>query len=202
MSDTIKDPNKSVPHPVKTDHEIGQDNITPFGLDIHNPVFLISGISILVFVLITLMFQEGAAQFFNWLRPFLTSNFAWFFLSAGNVFLLFAFFLMVSPLGKIRLGGQEAKPDYSYIGWFAMLFAAGMGIGLMFFGVSEPMSHFASSMGGTSGEAAARTDWAPLGAAAGDVIAARDLGMAATIFHWALHPWAIYAVVALWLALF
>ena len=202
MSDTIKDPNKSVPHPVKTDHEIGQDNITPFGLDIHNPVFLISGISILVFVLITLMFQEGAAQFFNWLRPFLTSNFAWFFLSAGNVFLLFAFFLMVSPLGKIRLGRQEAKPDYSYIGWFAMLFAAGMGIGLMFFGVSEPMSHFASSMGGTSGEAAARTDWAPLGAAAGDVIAARDLGMAATIFHWALHPWAIYAVVALSLAFF
>ena len=86
MSDTIKDPNKSVPHPVKTDHEIGQNNITPFGLDIHNPVFLISGISILVFVLITLMFQEGAAQFFNWLRPFLTSNFAWLFLSAGNVF--------------------------------------------------------------------------------------------------------------------
>ena len=202
MSDTIKDPNKSVPHPVKTDHEIGQNNITPFGLDIHNPVFLISGISILVFVLITLMFQEGAAQFFNWLRPFVTSNFAWFCLSAGNVFLLFAFFLMVSPLEKIRLGGQEAKQDYSYIGWFAMLFAAGMGIGLMFFGVSEPMSHFASSMGGTSGEAAARTDWAPLGAAAGDVIAARDLGMAATIFHWALHPWAIYAVVALSLAFF
>jgi BCCT family betaine/carnitine transporter len=83
-----------------------------------------------------------------------------------------------------------------------MLFAAGMGIGLMFFGVAEPMSHFASSMGGTVAEDGVRTDWAPLGAAAGDAVAARDLGMAATIFHWALHPWAIYAVVALALAFF
>jgi BCCT family betaine/carnitine transporter len=83
-----------------------------------------------------------------------------------------------------------------------MLFAAGMGIGLMFFGVSEPMSHFASSLGGTAMEDGLRSDWAPLGAAAGDAAAARDLAMAATIFHWALHPWAIYAVVALALAFF
>lgn len=83
-----------------------------------------------------------------------------------------------------------------------MLFAAGMGIGIMFFGVSEPMSHFASSVGGTSLEAGARVDWAPLGGAAGDAVAARDLGMAATIFHWGLHPWSIYAVVALSLAFF
>ena len=109
---------------------------------------------------------------------------------------------MVTPMGSIRLGGADAKPDYSYMGWFAMLFAAGMGIGLMFFGVSEPMSHFASSMGGTAAENGVRTDWAPLGAAAGDEAAARNLGMAATIFHWALHPWAIYAVVALALAFF
>jgi BCCT family betaine/carnitine transporter len=83
-----------------------------------------------------------------------------------------------------------------------MLFAAGMGIGLMFFGVSEPMSHFASSMGGTSFEDGVRTDWAPLGAAGDDAAEATRLGMAATIFHWGLHPWAIYAVVALALALF
>src|SRR3546814_1460888 len=83
-----------------------------------------------------------------------------------------------------------------------MLFAAGMGIGLMFFGVSEPMSHFSSSMGGTAMDAGVRSDWAPLGGAAGDAEAARNLGMAATIFHWALHPWAIYAVVALALAFF
>ena len=191
-----------VPHPIDTEYDTGQDNITPFGLDIHNPVFLISGLSIIAFVLVTLMFQEAATEFFGWLRPFLTSTFDWFFLGAANIFVLFSFALMVSPLGRIRLGGADAIPDYSYAGWFAMLFAAGMGIGLMFFGVSEPMSHFASSMGGTSVENGVRTDWAPLGAAVGNEEAARNLGMAATIFHWALHPWAIYAVLALSLAFF
>src|SRR6056297_887270 len=83
-----------------------------------------------------------------------------------------------------------------------MLFAAGMGIGLLFFGVSEPMSHFSSSLGGTAMEDGARTDWAPLGAAGGDEAAAQRLGLAATIYHWGLHPWAIYAIVALALALF
>lgn len=202
MADVADNLTDEVPHPIETDFEIGQHNITPFGLDIHNPVFLVSGLSIAFFVLITLMFQEGATDFFGWLRPFLTSTFDWFFLSAANVFVILCIFLMVTPFGSIRLGGDDAVPDYGYMGWFAMLFAAGMGIGLMFFGVSEPMSHFASSMGGTAVEAGARTDWAPLGGAAGDVNAARDLGMAATIFHWALHPWAIYAVVALSLAFF
>ncbi len=191
-----------VPHPINSDYEIGQDNVTPFGLDIHNPVFLVSGLSIVAFVLLSLAFQEGAANFFGALRSSLTSTFDWFFLAAADVFVIFCIILMVTPIGRIRLGGQDAKPDYSYMGWFAMLFAAGMGIGLMFFGVSEPMSHFASSMGGVAGEAGARTDWAPLGAAGGNVDAARNLGMAATIFHWALHPWAIYAVVALSLAFF
>ncbi len=187
---------------IDTDYELGQDNVQILGLDIHNPVFLISGLSIVAFVLLTLMFQDGATEFFGWLRPFLTSTFDWFFLLSANIFVVFCIFLMVSPLGKVVLGGPDAEPEYSYIGWFAMLFAAGMGIGLMFFGVAEPMSHFSSSMGGTTVEDGVRTDWAPLGAAAGDAIAARDLGMAATIFHWALHPWAIYAVVALALALF
>ena len=186
----------------KTDYEIGQDNISPFGLDIHNPVFLISGLTIVLFVLYTLMFQEQAGAFFGWLRPAITSTFDWFFLSAGNLFVLFALALIVTPLGRVRLGGQDAKPDYGYVGWFAMLFAAGMGIGLMFFGVSEPISHFNSAMGGISLENGMRTDWAPLGAAAGDIDAARNLAMAATIFHWGLHPWAIYAVVALALAFF
>ena len=202
MTDTTITPGEPAPHPVETDFEIGQQNITPFGLDIHNPVFLISALSIVAFVLITLMFQEGATEFFGWLRPFLTSTFDWFFLSAANVFVVLCIGLMITPLGSIRLGGDAAIPDYGYTGWFAMLFAAGMGIGLMFFGVSEPMSHFASSMGGTAVEAGVRTDWAPLGAAAGDAVAARNLGMAATIFHWGLHPWAIYAVVALSLAFF
>lgn len=191
---------------IETDYTVGQDNIQRqigrLGFDVHNPVFMISAISIVAFVIVTLMFQQAATDFFGWLRPFLTSTFDWFFLSAANVFVLFCIVLMVTPLGKIRLGGADAKPDYSYLGWFAMLFAAGMGIGLMFFGVAEPMSHFASSMGGTAAEGGVRTDWAPLGAAAGDEVAARDLGMAATIFHWALHPWAIYAVVSLALAFF
>jgi BCCT family betaine/carnitine transporter len=202
MTENSNVPAEKAPTPINTDYKLGQDNITPFGLDIHNPVFLISALAIIAFVLVTLMFQEGATAFFGWLRPALTSTFDWFFLSAANVFVIFCVFLMVTPMGKIRLGGKDAKPDYGYMGWFAMLFAAGMGIGLMFFGVSEPMSHFASSMGGTVAEAGARTDWAPLGAAAADPIAARDLAMAATIFHWALHPWAIYAVVALALAFF
>ena len=187
---------------IDTDYETGQDNINPFGLDIHNPVFLISGLAIVLFVLVTLMFQAEASEFFNWLRPAITETFDWFFLSAANIFVVFCLILLVTPLGKIRLGGNDATPDYSYMGWFAMLFAAGMGIGLMFFGVSEPMSHFNSALGGTAVEAGARTDWAPLGAAMGDVDAARQLGMAATIFHWAIHPWAIYAVVALALAFF
>ncbi len=193
----MDDPNSSL------DYQIGQDNITPFGLDIHNPVFLISGLSIVIFVLLTLMFQAESAAFFAWLRPTITSTFDWFFLSAGNIFVIFALVMCISPLGRVRLGGQDASPDYSYVGWFSMLFAAGMGIGLMFFGVSEPMSHFASSMGGISlGENGLRTDWAPLGGAAGDINAAKDLAMAATIYHWGLHPWSMYAVVALALAFF
>ena len=188
---------------IDTDYEVGQDNISPFGLDIHNPVFLISGLTIIAFVLITLMFQAGSAEFFAWLRPAITSTFDWFFLSAGNFFVVFALVVCVSPMGRVRLGGQDATPDYSYVGWFSMLFAAGMGIGLMFFGVSEPISHFGSSMGGISvGDAGLRTDWAPLGGAAGDAEAATRLAMAATIYHWGLHPWSMYAVVALALAFF
>lgn len=80
------------------------------------------------------------------------------------------------------------------MGWFSMLFAAGMGIGLMFYGVNEPLTHFGTSLDGDS--------WAPLAGAEGDEAGAATLGMAATIFHWGLHPWAIYSVVALSLALF
>ncbi len=196
------EPGQLAPDPVQTDYEIGQDNINPFGLDLHNPVFLVSGLAVVAFVILTLMFQESAGAFFGTMRDTLTGSLDWFFLSAANIFVLVCIALVVTPLGGVRLGGDDARPDYGYLGWFAMLFAAGMGIGLMFFGVSEPMSHFGSAIGGTTVEGGVRTDWAPLGAAAGDVAAARDLGMAATLFHWALHPWAIYAVVALSLAFF
>jgi len=192
------------PNRAPTDYKIGQDNIQPFGLDIHNPVFLISGVAIVAFVILTLMFQDGAATFFGSMRQGVLSNFDSFLLLAANIFVLFCLMLIVTPLGNVRLGGRDAKPDYTYVGWFAMLFAAGMGIGLMFFGVSEPLSHFSSSLGGTAleGGTGIRSDWAPLGAAAENAAGARNLGMAATIFHWGLHPWAIYAVVALALAFF
>ena len=187
----------------EADYEVGQDNVQVFGLDVHNPVFAISGLTILAFVFFSLVFREAASEFFGWLRPALTSNFDWVFMIACNIFVLFSLFLVVSPYGSIRLGGQDARPDYSYAGWFSMLFAAGMGIGLVFWGVAEPISHYGSSMGGVAvGEGGVRTDWAPLGAAEGDMAASKDLAMAATIFHWGLHPWAIYAVVALALAFF
>ena len=193
-------------NPIDTDYKVGQDNIVvnvgPFGLDIHNRVFAVSGLLVVAFVVLTLAFQNQVEPLFSGMRSWLTSSLDWFFIAAGNIFVLVMLGLAVSPLGKVRLGGTEATPDYSYLGWFSMLFAAGMGIGLMFFGVSEPLSHFGSAFGGTAVENGVRTDWAPLGAAAGDAEAATRLAMAATIYHWALHPWAMYATMALGLALF
>ncbi|MEX0737762.1 MAG: BCCT family transporter [Pseudohongiella sp.] len=192
--------------PIDTDYQVGQDNIVvkvgPFGLDIHNRVFLISGLAIIAFVALTLIFQVQAAVLFSGMRDWLTSRLDWFFISAANIFVLLCFALIVSPLGKVRLGGTEATPDFSYAGWFSMLFAAGMGIGLMFFGVSEPLTHFNTALAGVEMVDGVRIDSAPLGGAAGDALAAERLGMAATIYHWGLHPWAIYAVLALGLALF
>ena len=190
---------------IETDYKIGQDNIQtrigPFGLDIHNPVFVISGLVVVAFVAYAMIAPQQAGDFFGWLRPALTSSFDWFFLLSANVFVLFSLFLIVSPWGSVRLGGTEATPDYGYPGWFAMLFAAGMGIGLMFFGVLEPTYYFGTPWGDE-----------PLGVVRpfdenGDLIAAnvaeaRRMALAATSYHWALHPWAIYAIVALALALF
>ncbi len=200
--------NQGIPAPegeanlIETDYEIGQDNVEgsvgPFGFDIHNPVFMISGVVIVVFVFYALALPVQASEVFGWLQPFLTSNFDWFFLGAANIFVLFCLFLIVSPWGGVRLGGQDATPDYGYVGWFAMLFAAGMGIGLMFFGVLEPVYHMAISE-----PLGVPKPFGPDGAIIPEnVEAARAMGLAATIFHWGLHPWAIYAVVALALALF
>ncbi|NYS23612.1 BCCT family transporter [Rhodobacteraceae bacterium 2376] len=202
---------ESIPAPegasdiIETDYEIGQDNITPsigpFGLDIHNPVFAISGLVTVAFVILTLAFQAQAEPLFTAMRGFLTSNFDWFFLMAGNIFVLVCLGILISPLGKVRIGGADATPDYGYAGWFAMLFAAGMGIGLMFFGVLEPVYYFATPWGD-------QPLMRDIGVVDGELAdpatleAARLTAMAATIYHWGLHPWAIYAVVALSLALF
>ncbi|RKQ73711.1 BCCT family transporter [Oceanibaculum indicum] len=202
-SETYETPPDGDVQQIETDYEVGQDNIQPsigpFGLDIHNPVFLISGLTIVAFVFLALALPGLAADFFGWLRPAITSTFDWFFLLSANIFVLVCLVIVVSPLGRVRIGGTEATPDYSYATWFAMLFAAGMGIGLMFFGVSEPISHFSASVAEGAG---GPDSWAPLAGAAGDPVEAQRLGLAATIFHWGLHPWAIYAVVALALALF
>ncbi|MCB1351820.1 MAG: BCCT family transporter [Rhodobacteraceae bacterium] len=191
---------------IQTDYTIGQDNIEgsfgPFGFDVHNPVFAISALSVVAFVVFTIAMPELAGTIFNAIFSEVTQGFDWFFLGAADIFVLLCLVLIVSPYGKIRLGGRDATPDFTYTGWFSMLFAAGMGIGLMFYGVSEPLSHFSSSLGGTAvGADGVRTDWSPLGAAS-DEAGAIKLGMAAAIFHWGLHPWAIYAILALSLALF
>ncbi|MGM0614739.1 MAG: BCCT family transporter [Pseudomonadota bacterium] len=187
---------------IDTDYVIGQDNLTAspmgFNIDLHGKVFTISSLVIVLFVVLTLALQDQIAPIYDVVFNYLTTNLAWFFIFAANIFVLLCLFLIVSPFGKIRIGGANAKPDFTYMGWFSMLFAAGMGIGLMFFGVNEPLAHFGTSFDGSN--------WAPLGGATGelegDAAGSAALGMAATIFHWGLHPWAIYAVVALSLALF
>jgi len=168
-------------------HEIGEKNIEVLGLDIHNPVFAVSAILAVAVVVATLSFQKEAAIIFGNLRVWATSAFDWFFMIAANVFVVFGLGLAVTRLGRVRLGGPDALPRYSYPVWLAMLFAAGVGIGLMFFGVLEPVSH---------------TLHPPLGIDPADLPKARAVGMAAAIYHWGLHAWGIYGIVGLSLAFF
>jgi len=185
--------------PEQSPHQAGQNNVHPFGLDLHNPVFFFAAAVIVLFVLFSAIFQGAATEFFGWLRPAATNMFDGFLAVAGNIFVVFSIGLIFTPLGSIRLGGKEAVPDFSYPSWFAMLFAAGMGIGLMFYCVSEPVSHFSAAFAPDAGSA---QSWAPLDGAPGDAQTARRMAMAATIFHWGLHPWATYAVMGLALAFF
>lgn len=170
-----------------TDYEVGQDNIRFFGMDIHNPVFVMSASLILLFVSFSLLFPNQAMAWLQATLNWIGNVFDWVFLSAGNLFVLFCLAVILLPVGKIRLGGQEARPEFSYPSWFAMLFAAGMGIGLMFWGVAEPVGYFTSNI-----------DASPLHAGPGDA----QTAMGAVMYHWGLHPWAIYGVVALSLAFF
>ena len=170
------------------DHVIGQDNIQPLGLlDVHNPVFVISSAAIILFVVFTLSFPDSAAQTFGELRPWLTTTFDWVFMSSVNFFVVFLIFLSFTKAAGIRIGGNDCKPDYSFASWISMLFAAGIGIGIMFYGVLEPMNHLLVP---------------PLNGSELDIEAQRNLAMAATLYHWALHPWAIYTVLGLSLAFF
>ena len=172
-----------------TSYKVGQDNVQFLGLDVHNPVFGTSALIIFAFVLGSIIFPNDAKEILMAARGWSINNFDWFFSISGNIFVLFCLLLIVLPMGKIRLGGTEAKAEHSTITWFCMLFAAGMGIGLMFWSVAEPVAYYTGWYG------------TPLNVEANTPEAAK-LAMGATMFHWGLHPWAIYAVVALSLAFF
>ncbi|WP_425668784.1 BCCT family transporter [Vibrio owensii] len=173
-----------------TDYTVGQDNVQKWGFDVHNPVFGISAGFIALFLIAALVLDAHTAKTaLDGIKLKIISSFDWLFILSGNIFVIFCLALIVSPMGKIRLGGKDAVADYSFMSWLAMLFAAGMGIGLMFWSVAEPVAYF--------------TGWyeTPLGVEANTPEAAK-LALGATMFHWGLHPWAIYGVVALSLAFF
>ncbi|MDQ2075986.1 choline BCCT transporter BetT [Marinimicrobium sp. ABcell2] len=154
-------------------------------IKINPPVFLSSSILSLLFVLFAVVFSDQAEEVFSAIQSWVVQTAGWFYVLAVALFLIFVVLLALSDYGRIKLGPDHSEPDYTYLSWFAMLFSAGMGIGLMFFGVAEPVMHLMSPPIGDPATAAA----------------ARD-AMRITFFHWGVHAWAIYAVVALSLAYF
>tara|TARA_R110000787_G_scaffold26798_3_gene74774 strand:- start:10902 stop:12524 length:1623 start_codon:yes stop_codon:yes gene_type:complete len=172
-----------------TDYEIGQDNIEVLGLDIHNPVFFMSAGLVTFFSVVSLVFPEATNLALADAKTWTLQSADWLFAITPVIVLLFSVSLAVSPLGRIRLGGADATPDFKIHSWIAMLFAAGVGIGFMFYGSAEPLAYY--------------TDWfgTPLSVAPGTPAAER-LAFSATIFHWGLAPWGIYAIVGLSLGFF
>ena len=157
----------------------------PFKSSINPAVFFSSVILITLMVFLCALWPQEASHFFKSVQGGLEAKAGWLYILAVAIFLLFILFVMMSRFGDIKLGPDHAVPDYSYKSWIAMLFSAGMGIGLMFFGVAEPVMHYL----------------APPDATPETIAAAKD-AMRITFFHWGLHAWAIYAVVALSLAYF
>jgi len=152
---------------------------------INPPVFWVSAVLLLVLVLYASVFQAHAQNLFAQVQGWIIGNVSWFYILAVAVILGTVVFLGISRYGDIKLGPDHSTPDYSSTTWFAMLFSAGMGIGLMFFGVAEPVMHFLNP---------------PMGE--GGTVQAAGEAMRITFFHWGLHAWAIYAIVALILAYF
>jgi choline/glycine/proline betaine transport protein len=148
-------------------------------------VFYPSALIVLVLVLASLVAPAATERVFGAAKQWVATDAGWFTVLSVAGFLVFVIGVAVSSFGRIKLGPDHSQPDYSYATWFAMLFAAGMGIGLMYFGVAEPVMHFAAP---------------PQGAP--ETVAAARQAMRITFFHWGLHAWAIYAVVALSLAYF
>jgi choline/glycine/proline betaine transport protein len=156
-----------------------------FGLEVNGPVFFTSSIIIILVIILTLSFKEKAEALFADIQKGVADNADWFFILAINFFFIFLIYLAASKFGKLRIGGQNAKPEFKTLSWFAMLFSAGMGIGLLFFGVGEPVMHFNS----------------PPMAEAGTAAAAQE-AMNFTFLHWGFHAWGVYALVGLSLSYF
>lgn len=149
------------------------------------PVFVPTALVVLLLVSLSFLAPDASETMFNGAKAWVSEEAGWFTVLAVAGFLVFVLGVAFSGFGRLRLGPDHSRPDYSYATWFAMLFAAGMGIGLMYFGVAEPVMHYADP---------------PVGDAQ-TVVAARQ-AMRITFFHWGIHAWAIYAVVALSLAYF
>lgn len=152
---------------------------------LNNKVFITASSVIIALLLFTALLPKKAQSFFDIIQASIIDNGSWFYVLTVAFIFFFVIFLGLSRYGDIRLGPDHATPDYSLVTWLSMLFAAGMGIGLMFFGVAEPLMHYLS----------------PPTAEVGTVGAVQE-AMKMTFFHWGLHAWAIYAIVALVLAYF
>lgn len=149
------------------------------------PVFLISGIVVVAFVLWGVIAPANVAAVADQVQGFITTNFKWLYIVAASGFVVFVLWLLFSRYARVRLGPADSKPEYGTLSWFAMLFTAGMGIGLVFFAVSEPIAHFTAPPSGEAESTAAYQD-----------------AMNYTFYHWGLHPWAVYIIVGLALGYF
>lgn len=161
------------------------DRAAPRRIQVNPPVFYISAVLILAFAAFGALFPKRAGDLFTAVQSTIVQDFGWFYIASVAGFLIFAIYLMVSRYGDTRLGPDDSEPEYGYVSWFAMLFSAGMGIGLIFFGVAEPIQHYASP---------------PVGE--GKTVDAARQALMLTFFHWGLHAWAIYIIVGLALAYF
>lgn len=170
------------------DRKPGDTNIVKWGFDLHPQVAFSSAGFLIIFLTLTLVFQQQAEKFFQDALTFIGDNFGWFYILSANIFLITIVAFGFSRFGRIRLGGQDAKPEFTNFAWYAMLISAGMGIGLMFWSVAEPIYHYQSP--------------APFFGAEGNTPQAADAAMVTTFYHWGLHPWGIYALVSLALAFF
>ena len=156
-----------------------------FKITILKPVFIPSVLFIIILMVFTISMPQFANEIFGNTKNFVAEKFGWLYMLSVGIFTLFVLFLAVSPFGKFKLGPDQSKPSYTNLSWFAMLFSAGMGIGLMFFGVAEPVMHYVSP---------------PIGDK--ESIESAKMAMNIVFFHWGLHAWSIYAIVGLVLAYF